>query len=307
MKKVIFVGGTSFSGSTFFHMMLANDSRGFALGEIRYLVNPQRPHHVRRPCDCGDPSCKVWHDIKKYGEDHLYEAVFDQHPEVEFIVDSSKNIFWINKQINILQKAGIQTDNILIWKTPIEYANSCKKRNRLSGWGPRWMNYHRTYANIIQNWRSLSYSELTNDPTNLKSVCNYLDIPYFEGKSEFWSRKYHSFGGNPSARVHLSDGKDEKNEPLKKNQPDSKDDNYRKIYYSTIQDASLKNEVETFSARPEVSMLTELLENYDVLRTPNSQPPVLPTDLKMSNVKLNLLKLKDQARIRLGLYKYKRI
>src|SRR6266498_3705998 len=90
MKKVIFVGGTSFSGSTFFHLMLANDPKGFALGEIRSVFHPQRPDQINSVCGCGDPACTLWQQIRRNGENHVYETVFDLHPEVEFIVDSSK-------------------------------------------------------------------------------------------------------------------------------------------------------------------------------------------------------------------------
>ena len=57
MKKVIFIGGTSYSGSTFFDMILANDPKGFSCGEVNALFNPYRPHHTDPLCGCGDINC----------------------------------------------------------------------------------------------------------------------------------------------------------------------------------------------------------------------------------------------------------
>ena len=64
-KKVIFVGGTSFSGSTFLDMMLANGEEGFSAGEVYALFYPYRPGHINPQCCCGDPSCTIWKDIKR--------------------------------------------------------------------------------------------------------------------------------------------------------------------------------------------------------------------------------------------------
>ena len=45
MKQVIFVGSTSYSGSTFFDMTLGNDPTGFSCGEVYAFFHPFRPHH----------------------------------------------------------------------------------------------------------------------------------------------------------------------------------------------------------------------------------------------------------------------
>jgi hypothetical protein len=83
VKKVIFVGSTPFSGSTFLHMILANDPKGFPTGEARFLAQPRGFHHVNPVCSCGDPNCTIWRDIYRGGPENVYETIFQLQPEVE--------------------------------------------------------------------------------------------------------------------------------------------------------------------------------------------------------------------------------
>lgn len=56
-KKVIFIGGTSYSDSTFLDMILANDPSGFSCGEVLALFHPTRSYHIDPLCGCGDRDC----------------------------------------------------------------------------------------------------------------------------------------------------------------------------------------------------------------------------------------------------------
>lgn len=207
-RKVIFIGGTSYSGSTFFHLTLANDPHGFGAGEARHLFWPEKLRHVSASwvCGCGDPACRYWARVKKNGEKHLYESIFDLSPEVEFIVDSSKNVIWVAQQSERLRRQGIEVHHIVIWKTLLEYAHSLQKRNRLQedkGLA-NWPRYHRLYNSFMDEWRSVKYSEYTTNQADvLEAACSRIGIPYFPGKERFWERSYHVLGGNQSSRIHL--------------------------------------------------------------------------------------------------------
>lgn len=80
-KKVIFVGGTSFSGSTFLDMMLASGEEGFSAGEVYALFHPYRPGHINPQCCCGDPGCSLWQDIKSKCIINLYLEIFKRFPK----------------------------------------------------------------------------------------------------------------------------------------------------------------------------------------------------------------------------------
>jgi hypothetical protein len=203
MKRVIFVGGTEFSGSTFFHMILANDPAGFAIGEAHNFLRPSKPWHYDMRCGCGEHPCELWAEIRREGERRLYDVVFEHFPDVDFIVDSSKNPFWIRTQMANLASRGQGSDNVLIWKTPYEFAHSYKKRGNLRQWERSWVVYHRMYATFFPDWRAVRYRALTSEKKALLDICDTLGLPYFPGKERYWEKGHHVIGGNPSARVHL--------------------------------------------------------------------------------------------------------
>jgi len=204
MKKVIFIGGTAYSGSTFFDMTLANDPKGFSLGEVFALFYPYRKKHLDIETLDNDVD---WQAIKKSGTKNLYLNIFDKFPEVEFIVDSSKSQLWIHDRTIELKAAGIDVKNILIWKEPAEFQKSMKKRNEDYKWVKSWVNYHKYYVEMVKDWRSVRYSDFAQKKETLRKLCEVLEIDYFEGKEKFWEKKQFTLYGNTSAKIHLFDEK----------------------------------------------------------------------------------------------------
>lgn len=133
-QRVIFVQGTAYSGSTLFHLMLANDPAGIACGEVHGLFRPHMDGHVNRTCACGDPQCRLWPQVLARGEENLYASLFALRPEVRLIVDSSKQPFWIRTQNRRLARTNIRFDNLLISKTPLEFAGSKKRKGSFYNW-----------------------------------------------------------------------------------------------------------------------------------------------------------------------------
>jgi len=304
MKKVIFVGGTAYSGSTFFHMVLANDPRGFACGEIRWLFRPQKPSHVNRACACGDPACDLWRKVLRNGEENLYKTIFELHPEVEFIVDSSKNPFWIRNQSDNLQRQGIQSKHILIWKTPLEFAHSTKKKNRLTNWDTEWINYHRLYFAMVPEWRSVCYSALTQDPLVLAKACERMDIPYFPGKEQFWEKVHHVYDGNRSARFHLYEEERAK-KMLRETEDDEKINEYRSIYYNNIEDRALEAiVVQSFEKHKLFRPILDSLSSHSVVNETVVSSDV--AGLELPALIVHLRKLKHWTMDQVGHYKYGR-
>ncbi len=203
-KKVVFIGGTSYSGSTLLDMMLSNADNGFSCGEVHALFRPYRPHHVNPKCVCGASNCDIWKRLRKYGERRLYVGIFKEMPHLEFIVDSSKDSLWIKDQTLNLDESNIEIHNILIWKTPLEFAFSCFKRGILDKWERSWINYHKRYFSSIEKWYSVRYQNLAKDPSEkLKTLCDLIGIEYFSGKENYWEKTHHTLFGNYSAKIHL--------------------------------------------------------------------------------------------------------
>ncbi|WP_374689709.1 hypothetical protein [Promineifilum sp.] len=310
-KKVIFIGGTSYSGSTFFQLTLANDPAGFGAGEVRHLFRPTKERFLRDTwtCGCGDPACTVWDRVKQRGEAHLYETIFDMHPEVEFIVDASKNIVWMDQQRERLARQGIEVYPLIIWKTLLEFAHSLRKRKRLgleelSNW-PR---YHRTYYSFIEDWRSIKYANYTHDQANvLRAVCAHLGIPYFEGKERFWEKRHHVLGGNLSSRIHLYSKDSEKYEDIRRRARGQElgqaETEHRRVYYEEPDQTALHQTIAELSQKePRLGQIEAMLSNRDVA---NSAPLIQEwPDLRLSNSEIRMRQLRQYTQDHWGKIRY---
>ena len=281
-KKVIFIGGSSYSGSTMLDMMLANDEEGFSVGEICALFHPYRPHHFNPQCGCGDPNCKLWLKVKKAGEKNLYETLFEIFPKISFIVDSSKDPWWINKQIKNLENKGINYYKLLIWKDPVAFAYSMIKRKR-KGWIKAWINYHRLYLTLFSDFISVSYTSLVQNPQReLKQICNQIGISYFKGKEYFWNKKHHTLFGNTSAKIHLFPREKSKYVDLLR---------YRSIYYdSDYKEKIPKKIVEEIEHNDLIKKIKNLLVNNELNNAYKKEKLLTPYQLNFFKFKYLFLK-----------------
>jgi len=271
-RKVIFVGGSSYSGSTMLDMMLANSPRGFSAGEVQALFRPYRPHHFNPTCGCSNKECDLWLRVRQGGEEKLYETLFQQFPGTTFIVDSSKDPWWIRRQMRRLEAKGVAVRNLLIWKEPGAFAHSMLKRRR-RGWLKAWKNYYRIYMSLIADFRSVSYGDLVQNPKEyLRNLCREAGIPYHEDQEKFWAKRHHTLFGNKSAKIHLHQKPGES--PVVGSTEDDFTSNrcYRSIYKDARYMHSLPRQV------------TEHLANDAVIHS-------VLTDLKKGHPSLNVSKL----------------
>ncbi len=273
-KKVIFVGGSSYSGSTMLDMMLANSTDGFSVGEVHALFRPYRPHHFQPLCGCGNSDCNIWTKIRNNGEVNLYSSIFNEYPDTQYIVDSSKNPFWINQQMINLSQQGIEAHHLLIWKNPVDFSASMVKRNR-KGAIKAWISYHRLYLTLINNFTSISYPDLAQNPsTSLELLCNTIGITYRSGMEDYWNKQHHTLFGNDTAKIHLSNTTDNfKIEDTKHSSSSPKENNsdyetsHRSIYYNEgdkLVPEELKSEI---NANPLIKNIIDAISSDDAKKT----------------------------------------
>lgn len=312
-KKVIFVGGTSYSGSTFFHLTLANDPAGFAVGEVKHLFRPTKERHAQPTwtCGCGDPNCDLWSRVKRNGETRLYETIFEIHPEVEFIVDASKNVVWIDDQIANLKRQGIEVRSIVIWKTLAEFAHSLQKRNRLGKKGgaelASWAQYHRNFYSFVQGFRAVKYAEYAHEQAAvLQTVAGVLDIPYFEGKERYWEKTHHALGGNLSSRIHLYSKESDRYQDVQRRAQGhrsdlgSSDANYRQVYYENPNGETVQTHVAALRQElPYLDQIEEMLTAHDVRNNTGAQAHEWP-ELRLGAFDYRMKQLRQFTRSRIG-------
>jgi hypothetical protein len=292
-KKVIFIGGSSYSGSTMLDMMLSNTKSGFSVGEVYAMFRPFRPHHFKPLCGCGDLGCKLWVKIKDKGENNLYQSIFEEFPEIDYIVDSSKDPLWINQQINNLSRQEISAYNILIWKDAISFCASMIKRNKKNGINA-WVNYHRLYLSLICEWIPISYSDLAqNSPVLLNKLCKKIGINYEEGMENYWNKQHHTLFGNDSAKVHLSKSiddykiQDKKNPLLSSKEQKNNKDSHRSIYYN-VDNSMVSKEIQNeINSNPMINLISKKLLCEDIIKEKATEE----TEVKFSPYKLTTIKL----------------
>jgi hypothetical protein len=272
-KTVIFVGGTSYSGSTLIDMILANDPAGISCGEVYAVFYPFRRHHLRLK-ELGERI--DWRAMRESGPQNLYLNLFKQFPECHFVVDSSKSPLWISERSKELDALGIRTVNVLIWKSPDEFRASRRKRGRERNWEREWINYHRYYFTLVRDWRSVRYRDLVTKRETLPQLCSFVGIPYFPGKEEYWNSEQHSVFGNDTARIHLFEQSTAQFEKLKNviasDLEQIEVSPHRKIAYTPL------DGIAEGHGDGVIQEITEALERFDIEMEPATRERLGGTD-----------------------------
>jgi hypothetical protein len=298
LKQVIFIGGTAYSGSTMLDMILANDPAGFSCGEVRYFFLPNSSFQATMGCGCQDPSCTIWQTLKLSGVQNFYKAIFEQFPTVQFIVDSSKDPFWIDAQSRQLARQGIRSKHLFIWKTPLESAASFKRRGQLAIWKKSWLSYHRLYATLIPNWQAVKYNDFVRSAEVRQKVCEYLEIPYFDGKEEYWQKQHHILFGNSNTLSHLQPSS-EPNGASQVSDVPNKSKEHQTIYYRPVSDPDVEAYVKQIDGETQFfSKITYMLESLDVSNT--DKPQCVDPVLKLSAFGVKARSFKRRLKLLMG-------
>ncbi len=210
--------------------------------------------------------------MRKAGEKHLYAMIFKLLPDISFIVDSSKDPWWIQTQTKYLRRNGTEVCHLLIWKEPAAFAHSMLKRER-NGWERAWKNYYRLYFTLIDEYISVPYSELARHPEQtLQDLCNACGLEYQQGKEKFWQKQHHTLFGNDSAKIHLhSDASSNSDQFGEKSAPPDNKPGHRSIYYDNSYAKSPNPAVgSAIESEFELNAITQVLNNEappDEMRT----------------------------------------
>jgi hypothetical protein len=199
-KRVIFVGGTDFSGSTMLDLMLGSTDYGLSTGEIYALFWPTKKHHLEVSCSCGKAICDFWNNVSLDRPDRVYQTLFEKLPQIRYLIDSSKYIGWIVRQSENLKSQNIAVNHVLIWKHPEDYAKSCLKRKRIRNWRKRWIRYHLAYFHRIHSPYVICLDDLLYDTDHeMRRMCDALGIEYDDLMLTYWKKEHHLLFGSKKA------------------------------------------------------------------------------------------------------------
>lgn len=219
-KKIIFIAGTSYSGSTLIDLILSNSSNAISVGEIESIFNPVKIHHLKKIEEIKyDP---VWGPVLNKGVNQLYQNLHDIL-DVEIIVDSSKNPAWIRYHIDRLPK-DVSYHVILVFKSLPDLKHSYEKRGR-DNWAKVYKRYHNLFFNIISDFDRIEYKDIPLRSVKFWALFKRLDIELDGERLKFWNQTRTNFFGNNNANIAFgqdeSDGEPPKLEYRSGSTPDN--------------------------------------------------------------------------------------
>lgn len=266
MKTLINVLGAGYSGTTMLDLMLGNDPRSFSLGEVHAWFRPFRTHHFKIKCSCGSEPCPYWEKIKYFPESEFHDRAFKEL-DVDFLIDSSKDLAWIIDNNIWASSNGIRVYNLLIFKHPVDHSYSSWKRNKsmisLRNW-KNWTLYHKRFLKMKIPYFSVNFDDLVLYPNDkLEEICALVGMQYFEGKECFWTKSHHHLFGSLGTRRQVEKQKSYFKSPKQYNSDFiDKEKNLRKKYdknetvrliMETLKSNEIsQNKTETNSIRPSI-------------------------------------------------------
>lgn len=204
MKTLINIFGAGHSGTTMLDLMLGNDKNSFSLGEVNAWFRPYRKHHFRIICSCGEEFCPYWDKIKFFSENEFHRKTFDIL-NVDYLIDSSKNLNWgIDNNIK-LKDYNIEIFNILLYKNPINYIYSNWKRGvKIEIAIYKYTNYYSRFLKTNMPYVAIKYDELTQNTDDiLNDLCLLTGQEFMEDKKLFWQKQHHHLFGSISTRRQM--------------------------------------------------------------------------------------------------------
>lgn len=193
--RVIQVGGTVRSGTTITGLILANSSNAIALGEVMHLFKPYKQLHYKKIKELKQD--KIWARILENKAENLYRSIFEFYPEVDLIVDSSKDPFWFDEQVK--WNSGMEMKQLVTYKTMTGLKGSFEKRN-LNNWLKVYINYYRRFFTLFPDAPSIYIESLLRQNTSLESLCKYLDVDFSADRLKYWERDQPNHFGSKTVK-----------------------------------------------------------------------------------------------------------
>jgi hypothetical protein len=246
-KRIIFIASTSYSGSTLIDKILSNTPQGISAGEVISIWSPWKGKHSRQIVEGIGYFQNEYNSSSDYAE--FCEKIFENNNNIEYIVDSSKNIRWIQEQSLNLQKRGFICSLVCIYKTPLEYMASYKKRGKRMDL-KRWTNYYLQTLRVFNDVYYIEYKDLVSDDSGLKFLCNEIGLPYLDSMREYWkdSRNSTIYGNNNT--LNSMDAESFNNDTI-----------YREIRYTSSVEDNLRSMYPKMRYYTDAEKILEIMRN----------------------------------------------
>jgi hypothetical protein len=197
-KKLLLVCGAARSGTTMLDLMLGNSDDAVSTGEIYAVYRPYRVHHRTPECSCGEINCPSWAGLLDVTESSFHSNIFRQRPDINVVVDSSKDLRWVVDSNVWAHQAGLAVENVVIWKNPIELSYSYWRRGEKVDWYRKeFVRYYGRFLELGLPFLAVNYRDLVrNSSATLEQLCNRIGIEFHDNRVNFWEKRHHHFFGS---------------------------------------------------------------------------------------------------------------
>jgi len=201
--------GVGYSGSSILNLVL--DS----LEGVRGLGEANRIYHNNIICPCclcmtsydETKKCTFYDDISL---DLFYSGCFSKYSDANVLIDSSK----IGSNYPRKER-WFKYKSVYMLKWPHEFIagsgfkpthwNSCANTS-LQERFDLWMRTNESELDFSKPSLVVPYRSFASQPDLvLKSICDYLNIPFSKQRQDWWNTTTHILGGNWSARAQMND------------------------------------------------------------------------------------------------------
>jgi len=237
-KSVVFILSHGHAGSTLLGNVLGAHPAALHLGEI---VNPLQRERVVRCYVCGDQTCPIWgaavapdfvvrcYDsfrretqpkrpiqiimarLKRQSEPEseageLFARLFAELPQVDLIVDGSKNLEWAewNRRSHLFRSSYVflRRDLRALVASRMRRGYTLPKAIRATRRKiEKLLAFERKSVGVLPSY-IVSYERLVTEPRReCLALCDFLGIPFSEQMLNYFAYVQHIFGGNVAPTV----------------------------------------------------------------------------------------------------------
>jgi len=208
LEKICFISGAPHSGSTLLGLILGSHSNAFYAGEAnktRFLGNKNINNTTEdKGCKvCGENHCPVWGDYKYDETEILYNYLAEKNKK-SLIIDSTKNIKWLEKQISFLSNFKLELYLIYLGRDGRAVINSRIRKYKdanikelINNWKEHIKKTNRLYQSFEGKKIKIHYEELATNPVKvIQNLCDLMKISYEEEMLKYYQHEHHPLGGN---------------------------------------------------------------------------------------------------------------
>lgn len=232
-KKVCLICGAGHSGSTLLGLILGSHESCFYAGEAnksQFLKDPDKEVKLRYCKLCG-PNCPIWSHIEPQSEMDVYEqlSIITQKP---IIIDSTKNLGWLTKQISLLSKSRarlyliyIQRDGRAVINSRIRKYPNLDALKLIEDWKNQIQLTNDLFNTFMGKKIRIHYEELAMNPSLIiRELCRFLNIKFTPQMIDYYLFNHHPLGGNTGTQFLIT--------RAKQNPSFLKLDTYHENYYA---------------------------------------------------------------------------